>query len=486
MPYTVKKNGNQYCVYKKTGEMVANTCHTSKKDAINQMIAIQNSEKMFLSKEDEAIARQYAEEIKDTEMDVILASQQYSYSIIARALIWAGRYDDALSLIPEIEKPLRKAYLYRMIGYYKKDIEMFYKARDIILTVEDAYARSYAWEDLIADMVDAGFLDEALEIAQSIKMYKTYVSFKEDAQGNMWFIGLYSNKFMDRHREILSEEAHLKYIDWVTKTGVKPQVILMHQPRHVPGFWSQVMLAYEKNYISTDVFNAVLEDFYKDYSIAQTEKLFYSNGFVGVVAKVYEDKKEWVNNLNKYPETLGMSHGFVPVKIDGNIYNEYRSFEFSVLPLKKAANLWTTVQIMEEKVMDQETQEFLDEIQDGTAKEIEEQTQSLETSLESAGVEYKEADVAAIVNTLAERMKFGEFVDTVADRFKELIEKVEEFDARLKAVEADEDAKIAAAVVPNYAQFLPSVAADKSITQEEQKQEEQVFDFIAKISGGKF
>jgi hypothetical protein len=57
------------------------------------------------------------------------------------------------------------------------------------------------------------------------------VTFKQDKNGDWWFIGLYSNKFKDREEEIISEEAHREYTEWARSKGIKPQITLFHMPR---------------------------------------------------------------------------------------------------------------------------------------------------------------------------------------------------------------------------------------------------------------
>jgi len=484
MPYTIQSNGDKYCVYKKNedgsaGDMVANTCHAKKQDAIDQMVAIE-----------------YSEKIQDKAYDVIIAEQQYSLAIVAEALAYGRRFDEALQVIDKIAEVESKVRLLAMLGYMLSfdDLDraktIFDQALALVRTIEREESRAYAYVNLVQQMVNASFVDEARVVAEEMKVkktpeIKTYVTFKQDAQGDWWFIGLYSNKYIDRDEEILSEKAHQKYVEWVKETGIKPPVILMHMPKHLPGFWYQVMQAHNSGMITTKTLNNLLKDFYKDYALAETEKVFYANGFTGVAAKVYNDKQGWVKNLINYPEKLGMSHGFIPMEMDGNIYNEYRAFEFSVLPLKRAANVYTSIRLMEENEMplEKDVQEFLDEIQNGTAEEVDVETQDLSTELEEKGVEFKEADVQKLV----EAMKWNEFVELVKTRFDEyhavvaeFVDKLDAFEKRLDQVEKSEDEKVADLIKPNYAQLLPSPTTSPDNVIDKAKQPE-VFDFISAL-----
>ncbi len=316
---------------------------------------------------------------------------------------------------------------------------------------------------------------------------KSFVSFKQDKEGNTWFIGLFSNKFKDRQNEILSEAAHQEYVKWVIESGVRPQVTLFHMPRAVPGFWYQVMKSYEKGMINTSTLNNLLKDFYKEYAITEAEKVFYVNGFVGVAGRVYPDRLAWVNNIAAKAEDIGMSHGFIPAERDGNIYTKYRSFEFSVLPKSWAANVWTKANLVEvaEMPLEQEVAEFLNEIQEGTAEQVEQQTGEMEQELEAKGVEFKATD---LITQVVEQMKFDEFVQVLGDRLTTLTEKLNAMEARLKEMERSEDEKIASRYQPNWQQFLTPASKSESNVDEEKKEQPEIFDFLSHpaFSGGKW
>jgi hypothetical protein len=340
------------------------------------------------------------------------------------------------------------------------------------------------------------------------------VMFKEDANGQMWFVGTYSNQFKDRQNQIISEEAHLKYIEWLKETGVKPQITLYHMPRYAPGFWVAVMKAHEMGLINNNTLSGIMRDFYKDYAIAETEKVIYSNGFVIVVAKVYDNKKELVKQLQNVAGELGMSHGFVPGKYSDSIYDEYKSFEYSVLHRSRAANVYTDAKIFggNELPMDAEEKALLNTISDGLGDEIEHSTEDKQNELRNKGTEFKENPPAEpekenaepeqtpaepvapegekteenevpneaqkLINDLVLKVAEGINIDGLVATLNERLDGIraeikaglDQMESRIKAVEETEDEKVARMIEPNW-QKLIGVMTDKTPVPVEAKKE---------------
>jgi len=340
---------------------------------------------------------------------------------------------------------------------------------------------------------------------------KSFVQFKQDADGNWWYLGCYSNKYKDRDEEIISEAAHKEYADWVKDKGVRPQVTLFHMPRHSPGLWGKILKAHEDGKISTSALNAFMKDFYKDYSIAETERVFLANGFIYVAARVHPDKIHVVKKLINYKEKLGMSHGFVPKEVSGNIFEKYRSFEYTVLPARRAANVWNPEpQFSKEEIgmaLDKDVEQFLDEtIGQGTANEVDEQTQKAAQELEQMGTEYKENDTpevqepekteetpaqenlqadaekayAGLVDRIVGDLKFKEFVEAVKAQLNSMQEKVDAAEARIKELEKEDDEKFSGQYQQGYANLLEmfSVKA-KNVATETPEPKKDVFDPVA-------
>jgi hypothetical protein len=313
------------------------------------------------------------------------------------------------------------------------------------------------------------------------------VSFKQDASGQWWFIGTYSNKFKDRDEEIISEAAHKEYAQWLKETGVRPQITLYHQPQK-PGFWSIVMKAYDMGLIKTKTLNALMKDFYKEFAIAETERVIPANGFNVVVGKVYEHRIKNIKYMKSTDLRWGMSHGFVTLNNHDNIFEKYRSFEFTVLKQSRAANVWTESQFMEVQEMPlmEEDKQLLDKIQAGLADEIENKTADKAAQLEGAGVEFKETQTEEVVvteevasegnkavdpNVILEQLKVALNLDGLVEAVKaeitKLDEKITAIDGRIKVVEQDEDSKIASIYQPNWQKAFAAATAPESNKTEE-------------------
>lgn len=125
-----------------------------------------------------------------------------------------------------------------------------------------------------------------------------------------------SNNFKDRHNEIITEEAHKEYVDWVYQDVSK----------RMPEFWLWHI---------------------KGSRWGQADFIEYSDGFItasGLVDEGYEDVAEALAD-----SSIGVSHGFYGLSLSGKGYIDlYRDFEMSPLPLNHAANIWTAMMLAKE------------------------------------------------------------------------------------------------------------------------------------------
>jgi hypothetical protein len=187
-----------------------------------------------------------------------------------------------------------------------------------------------------------------------------FAVFKQ-ADGSLRWIARYSNAWEDREKEILTEDAHKDYIDWVyaAKEQRMPELWLWHTP---------------------------------NTRIGETDWLDFSDGFShasGTIDKGYEAIVEKLAD-----EEVGVSHGFFGTK-EGKYVTKYRSFEISVLPLNRAA-VWTTdfnvIQSVKETSVpfNKERREFLVKMigEDATAT-LEQGSGALGTQLKALGIDYK-------------------------------------------------------------------------------------------------
>lgn len=168
-------------------------------------------------------------------------------------------------------------------------------------------------------------------------------TFYKDAKGQMWFLGVYSNNFMDDEKEAISWTAHEEYAKWLKDTGVKPPIILMHLPQFEHLIHAVHYMGLEFGKFTPQEYNDNLLAMYRSTAIAQTQTVIPLNGFMLVVGKVFDNKREVAEKLAARQEHWGMSHGFIPLKKDGNIFTQYRSFEFTLGPIVLAANKATAI-----------------------------------------------------------------------------------------------------------------------------------------------
>ena len=163
-----------------------------------------------------------------------------------------------------------------------------------------------------------------------------------DKEGEIWFVGIYSNKFVDEQGEIISEAAHQEYAQWVNQTGFQPAIVINHLPRVDGDFWVKVFDRFGED---IPVLNRIVEVIYRDTMFARAERIVPWHGFAVVLGKVLPDKVE-VAEAIAARSSGKMSHGFVGYNFKSGenaatIIEGYRSFELSVLVDRDPANVLT-------------------------------------------------------------------------------------------------------------------------------------------------
>lgn len=136
------------------------------------------------------------------------------------------------------------------------------------------------------------------------------VSLFKDTDGRWRWISIHSNRYEDRERDIFTAEAHKAFVEDCYKSGTFPTLRLWHVP-----------------------YDVGLADFV-DYDA--------DNGFV-VGSGTFNDGMEDIAERLLQEKDLGCSHGYLFDRNDyrDGVYHAYRSYEISVLPRDKAANLLT-------------------------------------------------------------------------------------------------------------------------------------------------
>lgn len=172
-------------------------------------------------------------------------------------------------------------------------------------------------------------------------------TFLKSADGTLWFLGIYSNKFKDVEGDILSERAHREFAEWANRNNFHPQLTLLHLPRMPNWFWQE---AYKALGQQPAKMNELLREVYKDYSIGEVERVIPLDGFIAVVARIKPEAAPIAEKLSALPN-LGMSHGFIVLDFhvydkgsgasDGIVVDRYRTYEVSILPQARAANKFT-------------------------------------------------------------------------------------------------------------------------------------------------
>ncbi len=135
--------------------------------------------------------------------------------------------------------------------------------------------------------------------------------FKSNDQ--LQWIGVPTNKFQDREKDILSDVAHRKFVKML-KDGEAEMPSLY--PWHTGEIGKATWVDYD-------------------------ERGFLVAG--GHILKEYENFA--INLITNTTEPIGMSHGMYTkdiVRDSNNVIVQYKSFEFSFLPQSKAANLLTS------------------------------------------------------------------------------------------------------------------------------------------------
>lgn len=186
--------------------------------------------------------------------------------------------------------------------------------------------------------------------------------------GVMRWIGFPSNKWRDRDNppQIIEEKAHKEFVAHMEKTGDYPVLLGWHTP---------------------------------GTQLGKADFAEYIDGFLVMGGTIDKDKYQEAENLAELSlkEKIGMSHGFVYKYSDepNEIIGWYRTWEVSHLPLDKAANLWTSIDIIEKEVKEmplkQDRREYLDSVYGkDTIDKVLSQIEDTGKSLSDMGVEYKE------------------------------------------------------------------------------------------------
>ncbi len=312
---------------------------------------------------------------------------------------------------------------------------------------------------------------------------------------DIWFFGVYSNNFEDKQSDIISEEAHEEFVDWLRTTGVKPPITIFHQPHYPEAIHAVNYMGLVYGKYTPDEYSANLDALYKPFAIAKTEKVMYLNGFTFVIGKVYEHKRTLVERLMEQSKTWGMSHGFIPVKTNGNIIEKYRSFEFTLAPNQFVVNQTTPIgfiskenlEKMDEKMksLSDEERKLVEDLLDGKAEDLEEATNKAkeilsgvlaskaeevdedvvedENTEDKKIIEVKATFDTAVLEQLTVTFKAIEgIIGELKTEVSTLAQKVNQLETKLTEVKKTEDEKVAEQLwFPNWKKAFEDLSVEK-------------------------
>ena len=264
-----------------------------------------------------------------------------------------------------------------------------------------------------------------------------------------------SNNFKDWDGDIISEKAHLEYVDWVNKNmDCAPAFVSWHTPE-----------TRRENQI--------------DY-------VAYENGFLLMSAPLTEKEAAGLFLIQKETD-LGMSHGTFVLErdpLDKNIVTKYRMVEVSDLPLEKAANPFTDFEILSKEVQMDKLQ-YLTKLlgSEDKAKAYIDKAGLKQKELRDAGVKEAETsdttsaplpaavDQKSVVDAVIKELDM-EGLQEMIKSMQESADKVPVLEELVKELSKDRDEELAAKINPPASrQFLWTKArasqSDKTLVDEE-------------------
>lgn len=193
------------------------------------------------------------------------------------------------------------------------------------------------------------------------------VLIEKDAKGQWRWVGMPSNNFIDWDGDIISEAAHLEFVEWVNKNKeFMPLSMSWHR--------SESTREHPCDFVG------------------------YQNGFL--IASAPLEEREAIALLKMQKKTdLGMSMGGFVINRDSSdprVISKYRAVEFSDLPLQNAANPFTSFEALSKEAKMDQKQYLTEILGEERAAAFLKKTGMQQEALQSAGVISKEADVQEV------------------------------------------------------------------------------------------
>lgn len=184
---------------------------------------------------------------------------------------------------------------------------------------------------------------------------------EKDTNGDYRWVGwATNNRGPDKDGDFLTDAAHKEFIQFLEDN---PDWYIEFYPWH------------QKQFAFTHPADATM----------------YKNGFMIYSGKLEEEEAIRLMNVAR-KEKLGMSHGFIPLeRKEKHIYNKYRTFEVSVLPLHAAANPYTSLEVIAKESGIMKKEDYLRELLgEDRFNQLEKDTEFFNELLDEQGVEAKE------------------------------------------------------------------------------------------------
>lgn len=258
---------------------------------------------------------------------------------------------------------------------------------------------------------------------------------EKDASGSWRWVGYPTNNFKDHSGDIITEEAHTEYVDWVNKDLTERAPVFTSC--HAPG--------------------TVREN--------PVDFVGYENGFVVMSGKLTEKEAESLLKASALCD-VGMSHtswGWRDTDEPAHIV-KYRAFEVTDLPVETADNPFTFLDLEISKEVDMDQLEYLTGLlgsKERAEAALKAKTSMKQKELQAAGVESKEKEVEKTPEPPAKvEVKSDEIVAKVlkemdADglnawvaKAQEAIEKVEVLETVVKQLSVSKENDLAEMINP--------------------------------------
>lgn len=328
----------------------------------------------------------------------------------------------------------------RLAAEFRKRLDALLSGMGKALQGDKAGARhSKQDQDMLQQVHDnAVSLGAMCETMQAGKARGAFMVTK-DATGDYRWIGVYSNRYQDLDGEIIPEAAHKEFLSYLDT-----------HPEAAPEWWSW----------HTDIGRKSRADWWG-----------MSDGFVFVSGKcTAEQAAPYLQDATP----RGMSHGFYAVK-QGNTIPLYRTFEVSDLRLDKAANPWTSFDVIVKEAgmaFDAAKREYLVGLfGEEKVTELEAGASATAKALEAANVNFKAAQEPApdapttppAVDVVKElQAALDPLVKALADARAHATEQdaiITALAAEVKALKVGEDARVAEILAPRSLPFARGVSA---------------------------